>query len=60
MLYKIHLTLFINISNFFSYIQPRSRYISTKQSDKTDNYVLTIAGGVYDLSKEIIEYNEIT
>ena len=35
-------------------------YISTKQSDTTSDYVLTMAGGVYDLSGESLEYSEIT
>jgi tetratricopeptide (TPR) repeat protein len=35
-------------------------YISTKQSDITSDYVLTMAGGVYDLSGESLEYSEIT
>ena len=35
-------------------------YISTKQSDITANYVLIMAGGVYDLSGESLDYSEIT
>ena len=35
-------------------------YISTKQSDTTSDYVLTMAGGIYDLSGESLEYSEIT
>ena len=35
-------------------------YISTKQSDTTSDYALTMAGGVYDLSGESLEYSEIT
>jgi tetratricopeptide (TPR) repeat protein len=34
-------------------------YISTKQSDITKDYVLTMAGGIYDLTKDKLEYNEI-
>jgi len=34
-------------------------YISTKQSDTTKDYVLTMAGGIYDLTKDKLEYNEI-
>ena len=34
-------------------------YISTKQSDITSNYVLTMAGGVYDLSGESLGYSEV-
>ena len=34
-------------------------YISTKQSDTTEDYVLTMAGGIYDLTKDKLEYNEI-
>ena len=35
-------------------------YISTKQSDTTSDYALTMAGGVYDLSGESLKYSEIT
>jgi tetratricopeptide (TPR) repeat protein len=35
-------------------------YISTKQSDTTSDYILTMAGGIYDLSGESLEYSEIT
>ena len=34
-------------------------YISTKQIKTNDDYVLTMAGGVYDLSLDKLEYNEI-
>ena len=34
-------------------------YISTKQSDTTKDYVLTMAGGIYDLTKDKLEYSEI-
>ncbi len=34
-------------------------YISTKQSDITKDYVITMAGGIYDLTKDKLEYNEI-